>query len=53
MDKTKNCGTCTWCKIDELNDMICVNSDSEYVSDYVDKTHCCDDYERHLVSTAR
>lgn len=45
MEKNKNCSTCKWCFRDELKDMICVNGDSEYVSDYVDKIHCCEDYE--------
>lgn len=45
MSKLKCCGTCNWCHKDELDDYICVNGDSEYVSDYVEYKHCCDDYE--------
>lgn len=43
--ENKKCSTCKWCQIDELKELICVNSNSEYVADYADKTHCCEDYE--------
>lgn len=41
MNRSENCSTCRWCERNELKDMICVNSDSEYVADYVDETHWC------------
>lgn len=42
MDTCKNC---KWCAVNDLKDMICVNSESEYTSDYVDETHVCDEHE--------
>lgn len=39
------CGTCEYGYVDkELLDYICVNSDSEFVTDYVDYDFYCDVY---------
>lgn len=38
------CGNCNYCS-PEGEDLFCVNSDSEYVADYVEKNHTCDDWE--------
>lgn len=43
--RRKTCANCNWCHRDELEDMICVNGDSEYTSDYVYKNHSCDEWE--------
>lgn len=45
MAVSKCCGSCKWCHKDELNDLICVNGNSEYVTDYVDEEHSCCDFE--------
>lgn len=39
------CKNCKWCAVNNLGDMICVNSESEYTADYVDETHICDEHE--------
>ena len=40
----KKCGNCNWCA-KEGEDLVCVNSDSEYVADYVEQDHVCDEWE--------
>lgn len=40
----KNCENCNWCE-KEGEDLICVNSESEYAADYVEENHVCDDWE--------
>lgn len=40
----ENCGNCKWCDA-EHGDLVCVNSNSEYVADFVEKNHTCDDWE--------
>lgn len=40
----KNCGNCNYCAR-EGKDLVCVNSDSEYVADFVEKNHTCSDWE--------
>ena len=39
------CKNCKWCAVNDLDDMICVNSESEYTADYVDEKHVCDEHE--------
>jgi len=40
------CGTCRWHEHESIDDgWICVNSDSEYCSDWTDYNHYCEDYE--------
>lgn len=43
-DMARNCGNCDYCQKDGL-DMICTNEDSEYLADYVEEQHCCDDWD--------
>jgi len=43
-ENKKCCGTCNYGYCDELQDYICVNDESDYVTDYVDYNHCCDEY---------
>lgn len=43
MDKC--CGTCKYCTYDKMQGFVCVNPDSEYVADFVEYKHCCEDYE--------
>ena len=40
----KNCGNCNWCA-ENGEDLVCVNHESEYVADFVDEKHCCDEWE--------
>lgn len=39
------CKNCKWCAVNDLKDMICINSESDYTADYVDETHVCEEYE--------
>lgn len=41
----RNCENCRWCATEENDDMVCVNSDSEYVADFVDENHYCEEFE--------
>lgn len=38
------CGTCEYGSYDRMNGYVCVNSDSEYVADFVEYDHFCDQY---------
>ncbi len=49
----KNCTTCRWAKkgdgkIMYSEDMVCVNSDSEHVTDWVDKEMLCDLWKKRV-----
>lgn len=41
------CGTCKYYERDFWynEDWLCVNERSEYVADWTDYDHCCDEYE--------
>lgn len=41
------CGTCKWHKQDETfeEDYMCCNGFSDYLADFTDYDHCCDEYE--------
>ena len=40
------CGTCKWHAYEDITDgWVCCNDSSEYVTDWTDYNHCCDDYE--------
>lgn len=39
----KNCGNCDYCA-EKGEDLVCVNQESEYVADYVDDDHICDEW---------
>ena len=41
--KNRNCGNCEYCE-KENGDLVCVNQLSEYVSDYVEESHTCDEW---------
>lgn len=42
----KCCGTCKYHHHESIDDgWVCVNDSSEYVADYTDYEHCCEDYE--------
>lgn len=40
-----NCSSCHWCIKEKNGDMFCGNDASEYLADYVDKDHWCEEYE--------
>lgn len=39
------CGTCEYAHYDKVQGYVCTNSDSEYVADFVEYEHCCEDFE--------
>lgn len=39
----RNCGNCDGCA-GFGEDLVCANPESEYVSDYVEESHVCDDW---------
>lgn len=45
MESNKCCGTCEYGSYDEETGYACVNNNSEYVADFVEYEHCCDEYE--------
>ena len=45
VNNTKCCVTCRWCYRDNLNDTICVNSDSEMCADWVESYYVCRHWE--------
>jgi hypothetical protein len=40
----KNCSHCQYGYADELKDIYCVNSDSEYCTEYVGESFHCENY---------
>ena len=40
----KNCGNCDYCA-ENGEDLVCVNQNSEYLSDFVEPEHVCDDWD--------
>lgn len=40
----QNCGNCSYCA-ESGKDLICINPKSEYVSDYVEESHSCEEWE--------
>lgn len=46
VDKEKCCGTCKWHQHESVDDgWVCVNSDSEYCTDWTDYEDGCDEWE--------
>ena len=39
------CGTCKYSTYDKVQGYVCVNDESEYVADFVEFDHVCDDWE--------
>ena len=39
----RNCGNCDYCTEND-EDLVCVNSESEYTADFVEELHSCDDW---------
>lgn len=45
MQDTKQCcGTCKYGSYDKTDGYVCVNDQSEYVADFVEVDHICDEY---------
>lgn len=40
----RNCNNCNYCA-ESGEDFVCVNNESEYVSDFVEADHTCDAWE--------
>ena len=40
----RNRGNCNCCER-EAGDLVCVNDQSEYVADFVEDTHTCDEWD--------
>lgn len=38
------CGTCKYGSYDKTDGYVCVNDQSEYVADFVELDHSCDEY---------
>ena len=46
MDKDRHCKTCKWHEHENIDDgYVCVNGDSEYVADWTEDDHCCEEWE--------
>ncbi len=45
LDCNSCCGTCKYSTYDKVQGYICVNDESEYVADFVEFNHVCDDWE--------
>lgn len=42
----KRCGTCKYHEHEDITDgWVCVNGESDYVTDFTDHNFCCEDYE--------
>ena len=39
------CGTCKYGSYDKMQGYVCVNADSEYIADFVEYRHVCDEWE--------
>ena len=38
------CGNCKYASFDEKDGYVCVNDSSEYITDYVEYEHWCEEY---------
>lgn len=39
------CGTCKYGEYDRVDGYVCVNDESEYLADFVEYGHCCEEFE--------
>lgn len=44
-DANSCCGTCQYGSYDKTNGYVCVNDKSDYVTDFVEFNHVCDEWE--------
>lgn len=46
MRQQQCCGTCKWHSLENITDgYVCTNGESEYVADWTDYDHKCDEWE--------
>ena len=45
LDNNSCCGTCKYGSYDKTNGYVCVNDESDYVTDFVEFNHVCDEWE--------
>ena len=45
LDANSCCGTCEYSTYDKVNGYVCVNDESDYVADFVEFNHVCDEWE--------
>ena len=46
MAKERCCGTCKYHEHEDISDgFVCVNGDSDFVTDWTDYNFCCEEYE--------
>lgn len=43
--KEECCGTCQYSTYDKMTGYVCCNDNSEYIADFVEYGHCCEQYE--------
>lgn len=52
MQDTKQCcGTCKYGSYDKTDGYVCVNGDSEYVADFVEYDHSCENWEEKIMDS--
>ena len=39
------CGNCVHSDYDSMQGYVCCNDESEYLADFVEYNHCCEEYE--------
>lgn len=39
----RSCGSCDFCE-KQSDDLVCVNDQSEYLADFIETNHVCDDW---------
>ena len=45
LDANSCCGTCEYSTYDKVNGYVCSNEESDYVADFVEFNHVCDEWE--------
>ena len=45
LDTNSCCGTCEYGTYDKVNGYVCSNDESDYVTDFVEVNHVCDEWE--------
>ena len=45
LDANSCCGTCEYSTYDKVNGYVCLNDESDYVADFVEFNHVCDEWE--------
>ena len=45
LDNNSCCGTCEYSIYDKVDGYVCSNDESDYVTDFVEFNHVCDEWE--------